>query len=442
VRRAIAVFNELETFGTWAARHGVVRLAMRKARRRGDLHAVVFSDPAVRADPYPLYRQLRERGDVVKGQVMAATASHATATAVLRSDAFGVAADPEQLPPLARWLLTRPGRPIGPVNRPALLAVNPPDHTRLRRLVSRVFTARAMAALRGRVGELADTLLDQAEHRSRNGEPVDLIGSYASLLPVTIIAEILGVPAEMKDRFIAWGRDAAPILDIGLSYPQFRRGERALRELNTWMSGHFARLRANPGENLLSELVTKDDELDERELMAIAVLLLAAGFETTVNLIGNGTQLLLSHEHQLAELRADPSGWPNAVEEILRYESPVQNTARRSLRDTEVAGVPIRAGTFVAVLIGAANRDPEVFEDPERFDVHRPNAREHLAFSSGVHYCLGASLARIEGEEGLRRLVERYPDLTLAGASRRRPTRTLRGYDELPVRLGSTVGTF
>jgi cytochrome P450 len=120
----------------------------------------------------------------------------------------------------------------------------------------------------------------------------------------------------------------------------------------------------------------------------------------------------------------------------------VQNTARRSLRDTEVAGVPIRAGTFVAVLIGAANRDPEVFEDPERFDVHRPNAREHLAFSSGVHYCLGASLARIEGEEGLRRLVERYPDLTLAGASRRRPTRTLRGYDELPVRLGSTVGTF
>ena len=431
-----ALRAEFATVATWSARHGVARVVLRRARRRGDLQAKVFTDPVARADPYPIYRQIRERGPLVSGGLMATTASHRMADGVLRSDAFGVAADPSALPALARWLMTRPGLPVGPVNPPSLLAVNPPDHTRYRRLVSKVFTARAMAALRGRVESVADDLLDRAEHAAADGAPVDLVGTYASLLPLTVIAEILGVPTAMRDQFIVWGSRAAPILDIGISYREYRRAEVALRQLNRWMAGHFGRLRRDPGDDLLSQLVAKEDDLTERELMAISVLLLAAGFETTVNLIGNGVELLLNHPEQLAGLRSDPSGWPNAVEEILRYESPVQNTARRALRDTEVAGVGVRAGTFVSVLIGAANRDPEVFADPERFDVHRANAREHLAFSSGVHYCLGASLARIEGEEGLRRLFERYPDLALAGPLHRRPTRTLRGYDRLPVRLG------
>ena len=427
---------EFATAATWSARHGVARVVLRRARRRGDLQATVFTDPAARADPYPIYRQIRQRGPLVKGELMATTASHRMAAGVLRSDAFGVAADPDALPALARWLMTRPGRPVGPVNPPSLLAVNPPDHTRYRRLVSKVFTPRAIAALRGRVESIADDLLDRAEYDAAGGHPVDLVGSYASLLPLAVIAEILGVPHEMRDKFIAWGSAAAPILDIGISYREYRRAEVALRQLNEWMAGHFVRLRRDPGEDLLSQLVVKEDDLDERELMAISVLLLAAGFETTVNLIGSGVDLLLHHPDQLAGLQADPAGWVNAVEEVLRFESPVQNTARRALRDSEVAGVLIRSGTFVSVLIGAANRDPEVFDDPERFDVGRVNAREHLAFSAGVHYCLGASLARIEGEEGLRRLFERYPDLASAGQPRRRPTRTLRGYDQLPVRFG------
>ncbi|GAA3385194.1 cytochrome P450 [Cryptosporangium minutisporangium] len=435
------VRSELLAAGTWSARHGVARVAMKRARKQGDLQAQLFSDPAVRADPFPLYARIRERGPVVKGSFLAATASHAVAGATLRSDAFGVVSDPEALPPLARWLMTRPNRTIGPVTPPSMLAVDPPDHTRYRRLVSKVFTARAMAAMRGRVGDLADELLDRAEResradRARGGAPVDLVSRYASLLPVTIIAEILGVPTEMRSTFIAWGGTAAPVLDIGLSYREYRRVDRAIRELNEWMAGHFTRLRRDPGDDLLSQLVRAEHELTETELLAIAGLLLAAGFETTVNLIGNGAALLLKHPDQLADLRADPAGWGNAVEEILRYESPVQNTARRALRDTEVAGVRVRENTFLSVLIGGANRDPEVFDDPDRFDVHRANAREHLAFSSGVHYCLGAALARIEGEEALRRLFERYPNLAAAGTPRRRPTRTLRGYDELPVRLG------
>ncbi|MFI5954538.1 cytochrome P450 [Cryptosporangium sp. NPDC051539] len=429
IRRPGRIQTELLAAGAWSARHGIARVAMGRARRRGDLQAIVFSDPAAREDPYPLYRRIRERGPVVRGEFMACTASHAIADGALRSDAFGVAADASALPPLARWLLSRPGRTVGPVTPPSLLAVNAPDHTRYRRLVAKVFTARAMEALRGRVASLADELLDRA---ARRGE-IDLVSDYATLLPVTVIAEILGVPADMRAQFVAWGAQAAPVLDIGLSYPEFRRVDRAIRQLNGWMSGHFERLRRDPGDDLLSRLVAQD--LDENELLAIAGLLLAAGFETTVNLIGNGVSLQLAHPAELEVLRAD-GGWANAVDEILRYESPVQNTARRALRDTSVEGVPVRAGTFLAILLGGANRDPEVFDDPERFDVRRHNAREHLAFSSGVHYCLGASLARIEGEEALRRLFERYPDLAAAGRPRRRPTRTLRGFDRFPVRLG------
>jgi cytochrome P450 len=425
---------ELLAAGTWSARHGVARAAMSRARKQGDLQAKLFGDPSVRVDPFPLYTQIRSRGPVVKGPFLAATAHHRIAGAALRSDAFGVVSDPDALPPLARWLMTRPSRTIGPVTPPSMLAVDPPDHTRYRRLVSKVFTARAMASMRGRVGELADELLDRAEQSSDG--PVDLVSRYASLLPVTIIAEILGVPTEMRTQFVAWGSTAAPVLDIGLSYREYRRVDRAIRQLNEWMSGHFTRLRRDPGDDLLSRLITDEKDLTETELLAIAGLLLAAGFETTVNLIGNGAALLMDHPDQLAGLRADPSGWGNAVEEVLRYESPVQNTARRALRDTEVAGVRVRAGTFLSILIGGANRDPEVFDDPDRFDVRRANAREHLAFSSGAHYCLGAALARIEGEEALRRLFERYPALTPAGPGKRRPTRTLRGYDELPVRLG------
>jgi len=320
-----------------------------------------------------------------------------------------------------------------------MLAVDPPDHTRYRKLVSRAFTARAVAALRTRTEEIANGLLDGLEGRSG----VDLMEDYASLVPATVIAEMLGAPVSMSRQFLAWGAEAAKSLDAGLPFGEFRRSERGLRALQRWMEGHFEHLRAHPGDNILSALVhaqSAEGRLTPDELTATAMLLLAAGFETTVNLIGNGVALLDAHPEQRERLRGEPGLWPGAVDEILRFDSPVQRTGRIAYRDTEMAGEHVAAGRPVVTLLGGANRDPEVFAEPQRFDVGRPNAGEHVAFSSGIHYCLGAGLARMEGEVGLRALFDRFPDLALDGAPRRRPTRVLRGYDAMPVQLAATVG--
>jgi cytochrome P450 len=210
------------------------------------------------------------------------------------------------------------------------------------------------------------------------------------------------------------------------------------------MREHLRTLRRNPGNDLLSQLVTAADEdgtrLTEQELLSTALLVFGAGFETTVNLIGNGAALLFAHPDQRRLLAEDPTHWPNAVDEVLRVESPVQRTGRRARRDTVVAGVPVGRGELLITVLAAANRDPRVFDDPHTFDVTRPDARDHVAFSSGIHFCLGAALARMEGEVALRSLFERFPDLVPAGAPHRRRTRILRGYESLPVSLGAKRG--
>ncbi|TQS40954.1 cytochrome P450 [Cryptosporangium phraense] len=422
--------------------HGIARVVIRRAAKHGDLHARILTDPDARRDPYPTYDAIRARGPVVQGRLITQAVSHEAVTQVLRSDAFEVGFDPETMPFIARHVLTRVAadeRIVGPIDPPSLLVTNPPDHSRYRRLVSRVFTAKAVEALRARIEQRADELLDAMAARPSAG-PRNLVADYASLLPVTVIAEILGVPLEMRRQFLTWGTMAAPVLDVGISYRQFRRSEEALEKMSDWMYAHFERLRREPGDDIVSRLVHLDDasgKLTDRELLAISGLLLAAGFETTVNLVGTGALLLLQHPDQRAELDADPSLWPNAIDEMLRFEPPVQATSRRSVRATEVCGVALPAGSFVTAMIAGANRDPGVFADPNRFDVRRANAREHLSFSSGAHYCIGASLARLEGEIGLRRLFGRFPGLTLAGPPSQRETRVLRGYTSIPVLLGS-----
>jgi cytochrome P450 len=435
----------------WAVRHGLVRVALQRAAKKGEPQAVLMIDRSSRENPFPLYDRIRSRGLISRGGLTYVAASREAASAVLRSDVFRVGLNFAAVPWYMRGVLTRgsDGRIVGPVDPPSLLAVNPPEHSRYRRQVAKVFTPRAIAALEPRVQQIAEGLLDDLELEAKRAvdsesqDVVDLVSSYASLLPVTVIAEILGVPVEMRDQFLKWGNAAAPTLDIGLSYREYRDCERGIRALNEWMYAHIERLRRNPGDDLLSKLITVEDDgvrMTDLELMATAGLLLAAGFETTVNLIGSGAQLLLTHPDQLQVLREDPSVWGNAIDEILRYESPVQNTARYAAVDTEICGLPIPKSGFVQVLIGAANRDPEAFADPGRFDVRRANARDHLAFSAGVHYCIGAALARAEGRIGLRALFERYPELATAGPATRRPTRTLRGYETLPVRLGTVYG--
>jgi hypothetical protein len=208
------------------------------------------------------------------------------------------------------------------------------------------------------------------------------------------------------------------------------------------MAGHLDRVRRSPGDDLLSALVSVHDEgrgLTDDELLSIASLVLAAGFETTVNLLGNGVALLVAQPDQLAALRAGRASWATATDEVLRFDSPVQRTGRMALRDTEVADERFAQGQLVVLILAGANRDPAVFTDPQRFDVTRTDADRHVAFSQGIHYCLGAGLARMEGEIGLRALVTRFPDLAFAGPPRRRETRLLRGYDAMPVTLGAGV---
>lgn len=432
----------------WVVRHGLIRRTVTRQMRTGDLGARLMMDPGIREDPYPFYDRLRAQGKVVTSGISLISAHHDVCSTVLRSPDFGQMRMDRIPGPIGLAVKLGGRQVLGPAEPPSMLVTDPPEHTRYRKLVARAFTARAVAALRSRVEEIAEELLDEIAETIPRTSPdsgaatVDLVTHYASLLPATVIAEMLGAPVTMRRQFLAWGTGASLSLDAGLGYRDFCRSEDDLTALHRWMLGHFEEVRRAPRDDILSSLVAAHDEggLSTDELSSVAMLLLAAGFETTVNLLGNGAVLLLRHPGQLDLLRAQPQRWANAVEEILRYDSPVQRTMRVAQRDTELAGRRIRAGRPIVLLLGGANRDPAVFADPDRFDVQRGQAREHLAFSSGIHFCVGAALARVEGEVGLQALFRRFPDLAPAGVPHRRPTRVLRGYDAIPVNLsGATL---
>ncbi|KAA0102112.1 cytochrome P450 [Mycolicibacterium sp. P1-18] len=423
----------------WFALHGVIRSLASLGAKRGDMQGRLIADPTVRADPGGFADELRGHGTIVRGRAAWLTADHALAHQLLRSDDFSVTAIGRTLPGPLGWLEQKTsvkGR-LHPLLPPSMLSVEPPEHTRYRKTVSSVFTTRAVAALRERVQQAALDLLDGVD--AGPADPVDVVETYCAQLPVTVIGDILGVPDHDRPRILEFGELAAPSLDVGLSWDQYLRVERGLDGFNTWLEQHLGHLQRNPGDDLMSQIIAAGDDgtrLDDEELRATAGLVLAAGFETTVNLLGNGIRILLEHPDQLAMLQADPELWPGAVEEILRLESPVQLSARIARVDTEVAGRRIAAGELVILYLAGANRDPAVFTDPHRFDVTRDNAGKHLSFSGGRHFCLGAALARAEGEVGLRAFFDRYPDARLAGDGSRRDTRVLRGWATLPITLG------
>ena len=420
----------------WAVSHGIPRAALRLAARRGDPQSRLFAEaglgPTVALTG--LFDEIRGRGPLVKGAFSYVTASHAVVKEVLTGNDFRSGITPDNgsfWGRVAEWSATDGLHPMAP---PSLLVTEPPDHTRYRKLVTRVFTVKAVENLRGRTEQIAHELLDAIDPDG----PADLMATYASLLPVTVIAEILGVPPDERERVLTLGTAAAPSLDMGLTWRRFRAVETALAGFDAWLADHLGRLRANPGDDLLSRLVAAREDgvgLTGLELRATAGLVLAAGFETTVNLLGNGIALLHDNPGQLRALREEPALWPNAVDEVLRTDPPVLLTGRTCLRDTEVAGVRVPAGALVTTILAGANRDPAVFDAPAVFDVRRANAREHVAFSAGRHYCLGAALARMEGEVGLRVLFDRYPDLRLEPGATHRDTRILRGFERLPARL-------
>ena len=377
-------------------------------------------------DPYPIYDALRE------GEPVRRVASPDGPVWMLfrHADVRAALADPR----LSKdWRHTLPadqraGQPGAPI--PMIILLDPPEHTRLRKLVSRAFTARRMEDLRPRVAEIAERLLDELP----SGR-VDLMAQYAFPLPVFVICELLGVPAEDRDRFAAWSN-----VMVDESTPDETMS--ASIALHGYLSELIGRKRAEPDGALISGLIEVADEgdrLSEEELVAMAMLLLIAGHETTVNLLGNAVLALLTHPDQRALLRERPDLLAGAVEEVLRWDSPVHSTpARFAAEDVEYSGVTIPAGSVVLLSLASANRDGERFDDAEQLRIDR-DATGHTAFGHGLHHCLGAQLARIEGQEAIGALLRRFPDLALDAPVEdllHRRSTFIRGLRALPVRPG------
>jgi len=386
--------------------------------------------PEFHADPYPFYRRLREKEPIHQSPMgFWVLTRYEDCVAVLRDQRFGREEFQQMLSNV--YGDDDSGKPQLPRS---MLFRDPPDHTRLRALVSKAFTPRMIETMRDHIQEIVDRLLDRVQDAGR----MDVMEDLAYPLPVTVICEMLGVPVEDHASIRGWSADIARSLDaIGLPSDQgiVERGRTARRSL----AGYFRRLvperRARPQHDLLSGLLAAEeqgDKLSQDEVIAMCLLLFIAGHETTVNLIGNGTLALLRHPDQMRKLQADPALIGNAVEELLRYDSPVQRTARIASVDAEVGGQPMPKGTMVITALGAANRDPAQFPEPDRFDASREPNRQ-FAFGSGVHMCLGAVLARLEGTIAIGRLVSRLDGLARDGAPERGGRARFRGFNRYPI---------
>ncbi|MBW0274386.1 cytochrome [Nocardia sp. MH4] len=419
----------------WAAEHGLPRLGLMALHRKGDTFAQLLSGDEGRNDPYTLIDQLRGDGGVQTVKTGYAVFEHGLCKEILRDRRFGVRTpiDPMLPGPIRRYVESIE-LPPNPIEAPSMFMMDPPEHSRLRKPVASAFTPRAVSRLGDRVREVTTELLDALEAKGS----AELISEFAAQVPVAVIGEMLGFPDSDREMFLAWGEVVTPLLDVGISWETHQRAMTATAAMKTYLADHIEKVRRDPGDDIFSTLVTSG-ELNTTELMASANVLMGAGFETTMNLLGNAIPLLLAHPDQLELLRAEPQHWPNAIEEILRFEPPVQLTARRVLEPVELGGAPLQPGKSVIMSLAGANRDPAKFEDPHRFDVTRANAKEHLAFGSGVHACIGASLARLEGINALPALFERFPDLRLDGEPRRRGLSTLHGFDRMPAVLSQSA---
>jgi pimeloyl-[acyl-carrier protein] synthase len=400
--------------------------------------------PAFVTNPYPLYRKLRERSPVRRdplAPVWVVTRYADTMTMVrdprFKKDPFAA----ERLPPVAREQLAVSDASAGRASAEmvSMLFLDPPEHTRVRGIFTKAFTPRRLESLRSRIAQVAEKRLDRAEQRGDRS--IELIGDLAYPLPVTVIAELLGFPPEDYEQIKKWSDAMAEALTLSPTADAQARAFRARMEIRQYFEGIVARLKQSPGENLISALITgeggdvkgsdRGERLGPDELFSNSILLLVAGHETTTNLIGNGVLALLQNPDQLRDLRANPDLIASAVEEMLRYDAPVQWMSRVTGETLELGGVEIERGQVILGSIGAANRDPAIFADPDRFDIRRKENR-HLSFGAGAHFCLGAALARMEAQIAVTALIQRYPKLRLAGGKLKwRKGLSFRGVHEL-----------
>ena len=391
-----------------------------------------LDDPAVVADPYPAFARARAAAPVQwhEGLQLWLAFTHAEANAVLRDRRLGRIWSDKV--PAERF------QSFNLIHRNAILEMEPPSHTRLRRLISAAFARGHVERLRPWVEELAGRLADDLLERSGGSEPVDLIGGMADQLPVAVIAELLGVPAADRPLLRPWSNAIVKMYEYGRTREREDAAERAADEFVTYLRDVVADRRASPGDDLISSLVgirdAEGDRLTEDELVTTCILLLNAGHEATVNVTGNGTLALLRNPHQLQRLRDDRSLLPTAIEELMRFDSPLQLFERTATEDVEIGGITVQRGQKIAALLGSANHDPTVFAEPEALDVGRAD-NPHITFGAGIHFCIGAPLARVELQASFGALLSRTSRLELGRPARRRPEFVIRGLAELPVVL-------
>jgi len=391
-----------------------------------------LADPAVVADPFPSFARARAVGPVQwhEGLGLWLAFTHAESNAVLRDRRLG-----------RIWRDKAPAERFESFNlihRNAILEMEPPDHTRLRRLISTAFARGHVERLRPWVQELAGSLVDGLVERSGGTEPVDVLSGMAVELPVAVIAELLGVPESDRLLLRPWSNAIVKMYEYGRTTQIEDAAERAAAEFVEYLRTLAADRRKAPGEDLLSHLVqvrdTEGGRLTEDELVTTCILLLNAGHEATVNVSGNGLLALLEHPDQLQRLRADPGLLPTAIEELMRFDSPLQLFERTATADVAIGGITVPEGQKIAALLGSANRDPAVFDDADTLDVGRAE-NPHISFGAGVHFCIGAPLARVELQASFGALLERTSRLELGAPPTRRPEFVIRGLAELPVVL-------
>ena len=378
-----------------------------------------LTSSAVRANPYELYERLRSRGPVHRMRLVnawALTGYEDAQTVLLDSKRFSSGENKLEYAPYR-----------------TMLDLDPPDHTRLRSLVSKAFTPRSVSALAPRVQQIVEALLNDLADKER----FDLISEFAFPLPVIVIAEMLGIPAQDRDRFNVWSNDIALAVEPILSHEEIGRVKRSSDAIVKYFENIIAERRRRPEDDLLSALLVVEEEgerLSHDELLGTLMLLLVAGNETTRSLIGNGMLALLKNPAQLQRLRDDPGLLDTAIDELLRYDSPVQFIIRVVLEDMEFNGRRLRAGQKVVILVGAANRDPAIFANPGMLDIGREE-KSHLSFGRGIHYCLGSPLALLEARFAFAGLLARFPSIQLLSEPEYRNQIVLRGVEELWIEV-------